>query len=187
MSPVSAHPPCSPRRSRCPRSPWRCLELLGQAFLSHLSANVQENLSTWQPIAELIQKKVDEVTVTFWKQTPQNKQTWLNHVRISEKMCLIPMLYMSQVHWCDSECESSTFIWLRFWCSGFALWNYIQIIDPYSARMHVEEVNLLACHSPGKKKVGTKDAGSSLDLPSPSYQYKVRFHLVYIFSTKIAP
>ena len=55
------------------------LELLGQAFLSHLSANVQENLSTWQPIAELIQKKVDEVTVTFWKQTPQNKQTWLNH------------------------------------------------------------------------------------------------------------
>ena len=25
MSPVSAHPPCSPRRSRCPRSPWRCL------------------------------------------------------------------------------------------------------------------------------------------------------------------
>ena len=38
-------------------------------------------------------------------------------------------------------------IWLRFRVSGFALWGYIQIIDPYSTRIHVEEVNLLACCS----------------------------------------
>lgn len=38
-------------------------------------------------------------------------------------------------------------IWLRFWCSGFALWGSMRMIDPYSTRIHVEEANLLACRS----------------------------------------
>ena len=113
-----------------------------------------------QPIAESIQKKLMRPLVTFWKQTPQNKQTWLNHLRISKKMR--PVSHVVRVHVTGSWCPFRR--------------NTCRRGEPFSLSLT------------WKKKVGTKDAGSSLDLPLHSfYKYKVRFHLVYIFSTKVAP
>ena len=56
-----------------------------------------------QPIAESIQKKLMRPLVTFWKQTPQNKQTWLNHLRISKKMR--PVSHVARVHVTGSWCS----------------------------------------------------------------------------------